>query len=91
MLLLPNKPPPEVLFALPKMLLPVFVVEPKPENAEGKLDMFELRGAELADRCAVLTVARGRAEPPEKNKMCAYLQSSCWLCCLTRSRQRCCC
>lgn len=59
LLLLPNMPAPVLLFAPPKMLPPVFVLEPKPEDAEGKLDMFELHGAALVDRCAMSTVSRG--------------------------------
>jgi hypothetical protein len=71
LLLLPNKPPPVLLlFAPPKMLPPVFVLEPKPEDADGKLDIFEVHGAALIDRRDVSIVSRGRAEHAEKRRVC---------------------
>jgi hypothetical protein len=59
LLLLPNTLPPALLLEPPKMLVPVFVLEPKPEDAEGKLDMLELRGATLAHRRTADTVLEG--------------------------------
>ena len=69
-LLLPNMPPPGLVLAPPKMLPPVFVFEPKPEDEGGKLDMFELHGAALVDRCATSIASRGRMGPAEKKKSC---------------------
>jgi hypothetical protein len=87
LLLLPNKPPPVLLvFALPKMLPPVFVFEPKPEDAEGKLDIFEVHGAALINWCAVSPVPLGRAEHVEKEK-CAYLHCYWRYCCWSQIRR----
>ena len=68
LLVLPNMPPPVLLLEPPKMLPPVFVLEPKPEDAEGKLDMFKLRGATLANRTVVGTDPEGAWSLMEREK-----------------------
>lgn len=69
-LLLPNKPPPVLLFEPPKILPPVFVLEPKPGDAGSELDIFQLRGTALSDRCTVSTVSRRHAGLGEKREVC---------------------
>jgi hypothetical protein len=68
LVLLPNMLAP-VLPDWPPKMLPVFVLEPNPGDAEGELDRFGRRGASLVAGSASSAVSQGRGRWPSERKV----------------------